>query len=57
MIYEYVCESCGHEWEVEQKVSDVKIKECPSCNKDTAKRVISKSSFQLKGSGWFKDGY
>ena len=30
--------------------------ECPICN-NTAKRIISLSSFELKGGGWYKDGY
>ena len=35
---------------------DVDEIECPVCN-NTAKRIISLSSFELKGGGWYKDGY
>lgn len=57
MIYEYACMSCDHTWEEEQKLSDEPTKMCPSCKENTAKRLISKTSFVLKGSGWYKDGY
>lgn len=58
MIYPYVCTDCGHEWEEDQKVSDDKIENCPSCKKKKAKRVIAKSTnFVLKGSCWAKDNY
>ena len=31
--------------------------DCPECEKETMKRKIGLSSFQLKGGGWYKDGY
>lgn len=56
MIYEYECPKCG-EFEVEQKISDKKLKKCPTC-KSKVKRLISKGgSFILRGTGWFRDGY
>ena len=57
MIYEYCCTECKHKWEEDKKISAPKTKICPECKKESAKRLISKSSFQLKGAGWFKDGY
>ena len=51
-IYEYVCESCGHDVEVMQKMGEV-LKECPACKKATLKKRISAAGFQLKGSGWY----
>lgn len=57
MIYEYKCLKCEHEWEIEAKVSDPVQTTCPSCKKETAKRQISKSTFQLLGDRWAKDGY
>jgi putative FmdB family regulatory protein len=56
-IYEYYCESCGHEFEVMQKITDRPIRKCESCGKLKAKRAISKSSFVLKGSGWYVTDY
>lgn len=57
MTYEYACTSCNHEWESEQSIKDEPLKVCPNCGKETAKRLISKSSFVLQGSGWAKDNY
>jgi putative FmdB family regulatory protein len=59
MTYEYECTSplCKHTWEEDQKITDQSIGLCPKCKQQTAKRLISKSAFILKGNGWFKDGY
>ena len=58
MIYEYMCESCNHEWEEEQKITDERIEECPKCLEQTAKRLISGGgSFILLGSKWASSGY
>lgn len=58
MTYEYKCKACGHEWEHEAKISDPPLKKCPECGKKQIQRLISGGlGFQLKGSGWFKDGY
>lgn len=64
--YEYVCEN-GHEFEEVQSIKDDPITICPEIipfsGPDFAKcegkctRLISKTSFILKGGGWFKDGY
>ncbi len=56
-IYEYGCRSCGHELEVQQRFSDPPLATCPSCGKDALERLISLTSFQLKGGGWYRDGY
>ncbi len=56
-IYEYYCDACGHEFEVMQKITDNPIKKCEACGKLKAKRAISKTSFVLKGSGWYVTDY
>jgi putative FmdB family regulatory protein len=57
MTYEYTCLNCGHCWECQAKITDLPLKECPECKKETAKRLVSGGQgFQLKGSGWFKSG-
>ncbi len=57
-IYEYGCASCGHTFERLQKVSDEPIKDCPVCDVEgEVKKLISRSSFVLKGGGWYKDHY
>lgn len=55
-IYEYNCEKCSKHFEITQKISDSPISVCPTCG-GKAKRVISQTSFALKGGGWYKDGY
>lgn len=55
-IYEYVCEKCGSHLEVMQKVSDAPLKRCQKC-RGKLEKVISRTSFQLKGSGWYMSDY
>jgi putative FmdB family regulatory protein len=55
-IYEYKCLKCRNEFESMQKFSDSPVKKCPSCG-GGVKRLISRSSFQLKGSGWYLTDY
>ncbi|RMG43160.1 MAG: zinc ribbon domain-containing protein [Acidobacteria bacterium] len=55
-IYEYRCEACGDEFEVMQKFSDRPLKRCGKCG-GPLEKLISRSSFVLKGGGWFADGY
>lgn len=52
-IYEYRCESCGHDLEAMQKLSDAALTDCPACHKPALKKRISAAGFQLKGSGWY----
>lgn len=56
-VYEYQCGRCGHEFEREQRISDKPVRKCPSCGAMKAKRLISRTSFVLKGSGWYSDLY
>jgi putative FmdB family regulatory protein len=55
-IYEYQCQSCHHHFEEIQKVSDPPVATCPKCH-GGIQRLISQTSFALKGEGWYKDGY
>ncbi len=56
-IYEYRCEKCGNELEVMHKVSDPSPTECPKCHEPALGRMMSRTSFQLKGGGWGSDLY
>jgi len=56
-VYEYACNACGHEFEEWQKMSDDPVKTCPTCGKDEVERLISRTSFHLKGGGWYSDLY
>ena len=56
-IYEYACDKCSHEFEVEQRITDAPVKTCPSCRGRKVRRLISRTSFVLKGGGWYSDLY
>jgi len=55
-IYEYICEKCGSHLEAMQKVSDAPLKRCAKC-RGKLEKIISRTSFQLKGSGWYATDY
>ena len=55
-MYAYRCQKCGHEEEHIQRFSDDPISECEACGGPT-RRVITGTAFQLKGGGWYADGY
>lgn len=56
-IYEYQCESCGHQLEALQKISDEPLSDCPSCKDPALKKQISAAGFRLKGSGWYETDF
>ena len=56
-IYEYACAKCEREFEVEQRITEDPLKTCPECGSRRVKRLISQTSFVLKGGGWYADAY
>jgi len=54
-IYEYNCSKCGV-FEVTQRITEDPLKKCPSC-RSKVQKLISNTSFQLKGSGWYITDY
>jgi len=56
-IYEYECSNCRYYLEVIQKLSDARLKKCPSCGKSALKKLISAPVFRLKGSGWYETDF
>jgi putative FmdB family regulatory protein len=54
-IYEYRCEHCG-DFEEMQRITDPPLSSCPRCRRKV-RRLISNTSFQLKGSGWYLTDY
>ena len=38
--YDYICDACGHEWELFQKITDDAVKKCPECGKKKAVRQL-----------------
>jgi len=55
-IYEYKCKKCGKEFEVFQGVADPAVRTCKFC-RGSVHKLMSLSSFQLKGSGWYVTDY
>jgi putative FmdB family regulatory protein len=55
-IYEYECTRCGHQTEVWQRITDQSISKCEKC-KGRMRKLISQSSFHLKGTGWYVTDY
>ena len=56
-IYEYQCQSCGHQFDVIQKVSDEKLTICPKCNEKKLKKLVTSAGFKLKGTGWYETDF
>ena len=55
-VYEYECSGCKKIFEIQQRIADAPLAVCPECGAPVRK-MISRSSFQLKGGGWYSDGY
>ncbi len=55
-IYEYECISCCNVFEIFQRMTEDPLTTCPDCS-GSVKKLMSMSSFQLKGGGWYSDGY
>lgn len=55
-IYEYGCTKCGKKLEIMQKFSDAPKTVCPECAGEL-KKLISNTSFVLKGTGWYATDY
>jgi len=55
-IYEYLCLKCERQLEAVQKFSDAPLSTCPECG-GQLKKLISSTSFVLKGTGWYVTDY
>jgi putative FmdB family regulatory protein len=56
-IYEYECSNCKFYVEALQKISEAPLRQCPSCKKQTLKRLVSAPVFRLKGGGWYETDF
>jgi putative FmdB family regulatory protein len=54
-IYEYQCQRCGT-FETTQRITEKPLAKCPTC-RGKVKKLISNTSFQLKGTGWYITDY
>jgi putative FmdB family regulatory protein len=55
-IYEYECRGCSTVFEIFQRMAEEPLLTCPDCS-GPVKKLVSMSSFKLKGGGWYADGY
>lgn len=55
-IYEYRCRKCGQTIEVMQRMNARPLRKCRNCS-GRLEKLISRSSFALKGGGWYSEGY
>lgn len=56
-IYEYQCQSCQHEFEILQKISEAALKDCPQCRQPSLRKKISAAGFRLSGGGWYETDF
>ncbi len=55
--YEYRCNGCGHQYEKLQRITDDSRPPCEACGSGDVSRLVSHTSFVLKGSGWYVTDY
>jgi putative FmdB family regulatory protein len=56
--YDYVCDGCGHAFELFQSMTDEVKKSCPKCKKKKLRRLIGTGgAIVFKGSGFYKTDY
>jgi len=56
-IYSYKCEKCGETFDFLQRFSDPKKTECPKCKENTLHKMLTTSSFSIKGEGVYSQGF
>lgn len=57
--YDYVCEKCGHEFEVFQSMNDARLTKCPvrGCRGKVQRKIGTGAGFVFKGSGFYITDY
>lgn len=56
--YDYICDSCGHEFEVFESIMSKPRADCPSCQRSTLRRKIGPgAAIIFKGSGFYQTDY
>jgi len=56
-IYAFECDSCGHQFDRLQKLSDPDPTVCPECGAEQLRRQLTAPSFRLSGSGWYETDF
>ena len=60
-LYAYRCDNCGAQFEklmsLKERCDKSTLIFCPDCGCGEHTPLLSRTSFALKGGGWYKDGY
>lgn len=56
-IYEYFCNACQTQSEINHRMSDPPATICPVCGKPALTKQISAAAFRLKGAGWYETDF
>ena len=56
-LYEYRCDTCEHEFEALQKMSDESLLHCQACDEPSLRKLVSAAGFSLKGDGWYETDF
>jgi putative FmdB family regulatory protein len=58
-VYEYKCKSCGREFELEQRITEEAIKDCPfeDCNGEVFRKISKNVGLVFKGNGFYLTDY
>jgi putative FmdB family regulatory protein len=56
-LYEYQCQKCNKISEFLLKISDPHPDSCPACSHPTMKKLLSRTNFVLKGTGWYETDF
>jgi putative FmdB family regulatory protein len=52
-IYEFICQSCGNEFEQIQSFTDSSVPACTKCQSVEVVRRMGRPAIHFKGSGWY----
>lgn len=56
--YDYVCDACGHEFELFQSITEKVKRKCPECKKSKLRRLFGTgAAIVFKGSGFYQTDY
>ena len=56
-IFDFQCNSCGHEFEKLVMKSDAPAPACKACNAEDVTRKVSAPGFRLSGGGWYETDF
>jgi len=56
-IYAFECDSCGHQFDRLQRLSDADPTVCPACGAEQVRRQLTAPSFRLAGAGWYETDF